>query len=125
MRLGTLNLLSWIRALSFLRLFKNTRIFIRLLVEVNKDMIPFMIVLIGGVSGITLTYQVINDDTLINSFKHNYRLMFGDFSTDEYEGVADWSLFIIASVLIPLIMLNMLVAIMSDTYARVMSDILP
>ena len=84
-----------------------------------------MIVLIGGVSGITLTYQVINDDTLINSFKHNYRLMFGDFSTDEYEGVADWSLFIIASVLIPLIMLNMLVAIMSDTYARVMSDILP
>ena len=62
--------------------------------------------------------------TFEEAIKHNYRLMFGDFETDGYSQ-AGWVLFIFASVLIPLIMLNMLVAIMSDTYARVMADILP
>ncbi|CDW84994.1 wd-40 repeat protein [Stylonychia lemnae] len=122
--LGTLNFLSWVRALSFLRLFQKTRIFIRLLVEVIYDMIPFMIVLIGAVLGISLSFEVINDISMLEALKHNYRLTFGDFETDNYTA-ANWTLFIIGSVLIPLIMLNMLVAIMSDTYARVMSDILP
>ncbi|CDW80324.1 wd-40 repeat protein [Stylonychia lemnae] len=121
---GTLNFLSWVRALSFLRLFQKTRIFIRLLVEVIYDMIPFLIVLIGAVLGISLSYEVINDISMLEALKHNYRLTFGDFETDNYTA-ANWTLFIIGSVLIPLIMLNMLVAIMSDTYARVMSDILP
>ncbi|CDW80596.1 wd-40 repeat protein [Stylonychia lemnae] len=122
--LGTLNFLSWVRALSFLRLFQKTRIFIRLLVEVIYDMIPFMIVLIGAVLGISLSFEVINDISMLEALKHNYRLTFGDFETDNYT-TANWALFIIGSVLIPLIMLNMLVAIMSDTYARVMSDVLP
>ena len=50
--------------------------------------------------------------------------MFGDFDTDDYT-TSDWILFIIASFLMPLVMLNMLIAIMSDTYSRVMSEIVP
>jgi hypothetical protein len=50
--------------------------------------------------------------------------MYGDFSPDEYT-TANWILFIIASILLPLVMLNLLIAIMSDTYARVMADIVP
>ncbi|CDW81032.1 (myosin heavy-chain) kinase [Stylonychia lemnae] len=122
--LSALNFLSWVRALSFLRLIQKTRIFIRLLEQVIYDMIPFMIVLIGAVLGISLSFEVLNNISLVDALKHNYRLTFGDFDTDNYTN-ANWFLFIIGSVLIPLIMLNMLVAIMSDTYARVMSDILP
>ena len=50
--------------------------------------------------------------------------MYGDFNTDGYTNI-NWFLFLIASTLMPLVMLNMLVAIMSDTYARVMADIVP
>lgn len=47
-----------------------------------------------------------------------FLLMYGDFSTDEYNA-GMWILFIIASIFMPLIMLNLLIAIMSDTYERV------
>lgn len=52
--------------------------------------------------------------------------MYGDFDlSDSNDNLAGWVLFIISSCVMPLIMLNMLIAIMSDTYARVMADILP
>ena len=50
--------------------------------------------------------------------------MFGDFDTDGYS-TSGWILFVVASFLMPLVMLNMLIAFMSDTYARVMADIIP
>lgn len=50
--------------------------------------------------------------------------MFGDFDTDNYTK-AGWVLFSLAAGLLPLVMLNMLIAIMSDTYGRVMNDIIP
>lgn len=64
------------------------------------------------------------DELMVNSLTHNYRLMFGDFNVDDYS-VAQWILFIIASTFLPLVMLNMLIAIMSDTYARVMGEVVP
>ena len=52
--------------------------------------------------------------------------MYGDFDIDTTTITASgWILFIISSTLMSLIMLNMLIAIMSDTYARVMSEIIP
>jgi len=50
--------------------------------------------------------------------------MFGDFQPDNYTA-AGWVLFIVSSTLMTLVMLNMLIAIMSDTYARVMGEIVP
>jgi hypothetical protein len=50
--------------------------------------------------------------------------MYGDFSPDEYT-TANWILFIIASILLSLVMQILLIAIMSDSYARVMTDIVP
>lgn len=44
--------------------------------------------------------------------------MHGDFSYDDYSP-AQWVLFVISSVFMPLVMLNLLIAIMSDTFERV------
>ena len=52
---------------------------------------------------------------------HVFKLDFGDFDTDDYNNL-QVALFIIAAIFIPLIMLNMLIAIMSDTYDRVKED---
>jgi hypothetical protein len=107
-------------------MFQTTRVLIKLIVEVAKDMIPFMIVLIIAVLGFSITFLVLNDDhDMVSSLKYNYRVMYGDFDTDAYPQAGNWILFIIASTLLPLVMLNMLIAIMSDTYARVMADIVP
>ena len=50
-------------------------------------------------------------------------LMYGDFDTNSY-GVAAWILFTISSIFIPLIMLNLLIAIMGDTYERVIDGMI-
>jgi hypothetical protein len=124
--LATVILFSWFRALSYLRMFQTTRVLIKLIVEVAKDMISFIVVLIIAVIGFSITFLVLNEDQdMVSSLKYNYRVMYGDFDTDSYPQGGNWVLFIIASTILPLVMLNMLIAIMSDTYARVMADIVP
>jgi len=46
--------------------------------------------------------------------------MYGDFNYDDYTTPL-WVMFIIATVFMPLIMLNLLIAIMGDTFERVNS----
>ena len=55
--------------------------------------------------------------------QYTYLLMYGEFSVDE--GPVYWILFVISTIYMPLVMLNMLIAVMSDTYNRVMNDIIP
>lgn len=124
--LAALNLVSWIRSLSYLRLFQRTRALIRLIVEVCVDMIPFFIVLLVAMTGFTITFYTLQPAPyeFSEALKNNYRLMFGDFDPGNYTP-ANWILFIISSAFLPLVMLNMLIAIMSDTYARVMGEVVP
>lgn len=98
------------------------------MIEVCKDMIPFLIVLFLSVVGFSVSYMALpeNDEfSMIDSVKHNYRLMFGDFDLQDDISNSGWILFVVSSCLMTLVMLNMLIAIMSDTYARVMGDIVP
>lgn len=53
--------------------------------------------------------------------KSTYTLAFGDFSTDDYS-VFEWLAFVIASLFIPLVLFNLLIAIMGDTYDRVQTN---
>ncbi len=54
--LACLTFCSWARGVSYLRLFKQTRSLIRLVIEVVKDMKAFAIVLFMSVIGFTLTF---------------------------------------------------------------------
>ena len=52
-----------------------------------------------------------------------FLLMYGDFSVDDYD-YSMWVLFVVSAIFMPLVMLNMLIAIMSDTYERVTSGMI-
>jgi hypothetical protein len=53
-----------------------------------------------------------------------YKLIFGDFDLlGDNPSNSLWIVFIVSSFFITLIMMNLLIAIMSDTYDRVMNDI--
>lgn len=70
-----------------------------------------------------LGYSYVNDgyekfDNFMTDVKYVYRLAYGDFNVDDYN-TPEWILFVVATVFIPLIMFNMLIAIMSDTFERV------
>lgn len=71
-------------------------------------------------------YNNIERRPIETAILYEYLLVFGEFDMDGFENDKygeRWLLFIMATVLLQLVMLNLLIAIMSDTFAKVMSEI--
>ena len=90
-------------------------------------MVPFLIVLILAVVGFSISLRAndfnFNTNMKISLMQH-YRLMYGDFNVEDIS-IAGQILFVIASALITLVMMNLLIAIISDTFNRVISENVP
>ncbi|OMJ79096.1 hypothetical protein SteCoe_20955 [Stentor coeruleus] len=117
---------SMLRGISYFRLFDDTRYMINLLSEVFNDMISFLILLTYSTYSFALIYFImVNNLGTPQTFSYYvsqaYLLNLGDFSVDGY-GAFEWLIFFFASVINPLIMLNLLISIMGDTYSRVKTE---
>jgi len=55
------------------------------------------------------------------SWRHSYLIDYGDFTTDNYTW-KDWVIFVMSTVINPLIMMNLLIALMNNTYANVQEE---
>ena len=90
-------------------------------------MIPFMVFVLVTTLTVSLIYTAATpDESLTNQtytdyLLHVYRLDFGDFDMDGYSHL-DTAIFILAIVIVPLVLLNMLIAIMGDTFDRVKEE---
>lgn len=49
--------------------------------------------------------------------------MLGDWAVDDYTEVCHFELYALASVFMTIVLLNLVIAIMGDTYSRVMTEI--
>ncbi|OMJ78838.1 hypothetical protein SteCoe_21282 [Stentor coeruleus] len=126
---------TMVRGISYFRLFDNTRYMINLLSEIIKDMKSFLILLTYSTYSFALIYFIMINDIFkynanadtskMKSFSEyialSYLLSLGSFDTKGYENF-EWIIFFFASVINPLIMLNLLIAIMGDTYSRVAEE---
>ncbi|OMJ88149.1 hypothetical protein SteCoe_9968 [Stentor coeruleus] len=134
---------TMVRGISYFRLFDKTRYMINLLRETIKDMKSFLILLSYSTYSFALIYFIMVNNVLKYSAKAStetstettvdqqkpfseyiaisYLLSLGSFDTDNY-GAFEWIIFFFASVINPLIMLNLLIAIMGDTYSRVAEE---
>ena len=71
-------------------------------------------------------YNNIEKRPITKAILYMYLLTFGKFDMDGFDSDAygeRWILFILGTILLQLVMLNLVIAIMSDTFARVMSEI--
>ena len=108
-------------------LFKGTRVLLRIVIEIMKDMFYFMVFVLMTTLTLSLLYTAATpDDSLTNLtstdyLMHVYRLDFGDFSPDDYSPL-DTTIFIVAVIIVPLVLFNMLIAIMGDTFDRVKEE---
>jgi hypothetical protein len=104
---------------------------INLLKEVFSDMTSFIILLTYSTYSFALIYYI-----MVNNIKSSegsetkpfaefvaeaYLLNLGDFDTEGY-GAFEWMIFFFASVINPLIMLNLLISLMGDTFGRVKEE---
>lgn len=112
-------IVAWIRLFSYFRLLDSTRYLINMLFEIIKDMLPFFAILISANAGFGLLMHQLNPETsIMNALKDTYRIAYQDFDTQGYDNM-EWIWFLLISIINPLIMLNLLIAIMGDTYDRV------
>lgn len=76
-----LTMSSWIRAISYFRIFGKTRYLIRMVKEVVKDMLSFLLILMMATFAMALLYVIASDNTMTfgDAFLMSYRLDYADF----------------------------------------------
>ena len=118
--------ISLARGIAYFRAFKQTRYLINLISEVLLDCIPFLVLFIyttisSGFLLYALTLDKEGESHLLESMGSSYVLNLGDFSVDNY-GALEWGVFLLATFINPILMLNLLISIMGDTCLLYTSD---
>lgn len=127
--------LLWIKFFYFLRIFAPTAAFIRMITEVIKDMSIFTLIFILGVITFANTFFMLDGantnlieervagDSWFQTIAYIYINSMGEFDTDGFgkseHSSALWLYWLGCTVMMQIIMLNLLIAIMGDTFDKV------
>jgi len=126
--------LIWIKLFYYLRIFRPTSSFIRMIVEMIKDIRVFLMIFFIGIFAFANFYFIMdkgNKDKVIGFEKasyidaiiYTYMQSLGELGYDNFEDSDHpplyWAIFFISTVLLTITLLNLLIAIMGDTYDRV------
>lgn len=125
-------LLSGLRALTLLRIFKNFRVLIELIKSTIIDMSSFLfiivliIVLMAIVTGLKHLDGTEDQNEVWNTFGANlgefYMTMLGENAEGDSSALK-WLIYILFTVLVNIVALNLLIAILSNTYDNVMASL--
>lgn len=125
----------WLKFFYFLRLFKPTAAFMRMIIEIVKDMGIFSLIYLLANLSIGNAFYILDGannsasveqktyDGYLSTMMSIFLNGLGDFDTDNFGGHENegfvWIYFIACTVLLTLVLLNLLIAIMGDTFDRV------
>ena len=94
--------------------------------EILSDISTFMIILIAAMVSYTqITMIITQQDNIDKHWRASYVLSLGELGDFETISATQFAIFIIFSFFVPLLLMNMLIAIMSDSYERVMANAIP
>jgi hypothetical protein len=126
-------LVLYFKLFYFLRIFFATAYLVRMIIEIMLDMKFFVGVLILATAAFGNAFYILGrnsadedgnlaGDNYIDAFLFSYKIGLGDFSTDGFNTKDEemlWIFFLLNSMIILIILLNLLIAIMGDTFDRV------
>ena len=114
---------SWLRGISIFRLFSSTRYYIKLLTKVFVDIYPFFTIFAYSTVGFGLVFQALDGsgqdyfDYLTSSYLYDL----GD-SLSKGDSKLHWLAYFLVTFLNNIVMLNLIISIMSDTYSKVQEN---
>lgn len=121
-------LISWMRGIAYFRVFKATRYYINLIYEVILDILPFLMIVFYSTLAFSFIFERVFRDTsnqvpgYFYYLSVSWELNLGAFSSSDYTTLM-YLAFILHAVLNPIIMLNLLISVMSNTFERVNSQV--
>ena len=118
------NFVCWVRVIGYFRIFEPTRYLIRMIQEIIYSMAAFLLILFSFIIQTALSFMAFNPgEHYYTYWQHAYRLAYGDFIVlDEIETHGMRIFFLLITILLPLVLLNLLIALMSDVYDNVQSS---
>jgi WD40 repeat protein len=114
-------ILCWVRGITYFRTFKYTRIFVSMILNALRDTSSFLIILLYTTIAYSTLFKISEGEktsTLAESMTLAYELNLSAFETDDYS-TWQWIIFMLASIVNCVIMLNLLISILGDSYERV------
>jgi len=130
--------MMWFKLFYWMRLFKPFSAFIRMITEIIKDIQVFLIMLIIALSAFANIIFLLNINRMeqggdplyesligiapLDAMIHAYLMGLGDFNRDTYSSEnakVVWIMFILATIIVALIFMNLLIAIMGESFSRI------
>lgn len=116
-------LLMWIKIFNYLAVFESTRYLIKMIFEIIEDVSAFLIILVTAILAYTQIIMSIEEtEGLDQTMRNSYVLALGELGEFGAASGLQFIIFVVFSFFIPLILMNMLIAIMSDAYERVQAN---
>eukprot|EP00936_MAST-01D_sp_MAST-1D-sp1_P002115 g2115.t1 len=116
------SLLSHFKLLGFLRAFRPLASFVALLAGVVTDALPFMLILIVVMLGFGAAFHSLGEFNSLSSAVYNtFILSMGETFIDESDHFSTLfrkTLQIVCLLFVPVVMMNLLIAIISDSFER-------
>jgi len=145
-------LIMWFQFIYWFRLFEFSTLYVRLITQTLKDMKWFFLIFVMVTMCFANTIYILNlnrmqesngeelyDETFpsyayVNALLNQYMVTLGEYSTDNYsltrsafatknDSYIVWMLFIFTTVFSQIVIFNILIAIMGDTYDFVFSNL--
>ena len=104
--------------LQYMIAFKVTRRYVIMIIQTFKDTIPFYVILVGFIVSYSVFLMLTQDEDYLAIFKVTYTLTLGELDFEEL-GISRFIIFVAYTTLITLILMNLLIAILSDAYELV------
>ena len=126
---ATASFFIWFKFLYFFRVFRLYGHLIKTITEVIIDIRVFVVILVLSNLAFSGTFYILSKNSKESkvtsygkSITMTYELMLGQFDTEKYGDVGEtliYIVFVFSSLFLIVIMLNLLIAIISDTFATV------
>lgn len=122
--LAVLLFISWVRGITYFRINASTRYLTKLLFQVLTDIVPFLIILFYSAVAFGLMFRSFDDNISTDYFPsltYSWLIILGNWDNPTNPDFLSLIMFF-ATLLNPIISLNLLIAILSDTFERVSED---
>ena len=121
------SLLMWLKIFYFLRIFRRTGFFVNMLIKVFFGIAIFLLLYILILCAFASSFYIMGKDGhgLIYHLNYSYLLGLGEFDMEWDENyrtpMATQMTFLVATLLICIVMLNLLIAIVSSIYEEIIN----
>jgi len=133
----------WVRLFYFMQMFQKTAAFVRMILEISIDIRIFLLIYFVGVLAISnclyitgmyikiqkynpinaKIYETIAGEDFLQSFIYVYLQALGELGVENYNSsyapLTYWTFFFNSSLFLQIVLLNLLIAIMGDTFDRI------